>query len=42
MKVFHAGTIFVNHEQFALAVADSQLPNPASIVGVFTTFFGRR
>ena len=33
MRVFHAGTMFVNHGQHALAVADSLLPNPARIVG---------
>lgn len=42
MNVFHAGIMFVNHGQCALAVADSLLPNPTSTVGVLTTFFGRR
>lgn len=42
MNVFHAGSMFVNHGQCALAVVDSVLPNPASIVGVLSTFLGRR
>lgn len=41
-ECIHAGTMFANHGQCALAVADSPLPNPTSKVGVLTTFFGRR
>lgn len=38
MNVFHAGTVFVNHRQCALAVAELPLPHTASIVEVLTKF----